>query len=89
MRETLKKLRLKRENIFKTPKKERSMSFATPNNGDSLTKQLFPKASGDFGYKNIDIYSNTVLKEPGSAIVDIIESKKDNISKCKTLYFIV
>lgn len=83
MRETLKKLRLKRENIFKTPKKERSMSFATPNNGDSLTKQLFPKASGDFGYKNIDIYSNTVLKEPGSAIVDIIECKSNCNSEMK------
>ena len=38
MKKTLKKLRLQKENIFKTPKKEGSNTFATPNNYSLNTK---------------------------------------------------
>ena len=56
MKETLKKLRLQKEDIFRTPKKERSMSFTTPKNITStFTKQFQTKISSEIGYKNIDI----------------------------------
>ena len=76
MKETLKKLRLQKEDIFRTPKKERSMSFTTPKNITStFTKQFQTKISSEIGYKNIDIYSNTVTQDAGSAHFNIIDFK--------------
>ncbi|MCQ2818816.1 MAG: ankyrin repeat domain-containing protein [archaeon] len=80
MKETLKKLRLQKESIFKTPKKDRSFSFATPipNTSAVQSKKQEDKMFETTPFKKIDMYSNTVLHDAGTTYLNFIEFGKKN-----------
>lgn len=87
MKETLKKLRLQKEDIFRTPQKDRSLSFTTPKNITStISKQIGNKISSDMAYRNIDIYSNTTLQDPGEAHFNFVDYRNKTNSDNKNTY---
>lgn len=81
MKETLKKLRLQKENIFRTPQKERAVSFGGTSRMSSVSRNKVTKL-GDSGLKDLSVYSNTVLKDAGTAHFNFMELKPSN-SACE------
>ena len=79
MRDTLKKLRLQKEEIFKTPIKNNN-EFVTPNknNNWSISKVNNRTINSNSNKKNFDIFSTAVLQEPGVANINFIELKSNN-----------
>jgi len=78
MKNTLKKLRLQKEEIFKTPIKN---EFVTPNKNNNLSISRVNSKTLNSGSNNknqINFISTAILQEPGSTNINFIELKNNN-----------
>lgn len=84
MKETLKKLRLQKEDIFRTPSKDRPVSFSTPSKLMTIANHLAHNNYSESIKKTFDLYGNTNTQDPGTALFHFIELNKKGIYQKKS-----